>query len=93
MDMYAKTAPPSPADRAVASARALAGTLQLARALAQMRRPIDLTGLDQQVGRLCAAALDLPPADGRAMRPLLATLLAELDALSVCVAAMGDDAT
>jgi hypothetical protein len=62
----------------------------MARALAQSHRSIDLAGLDQEIGRLCAASLDLPPEQGQAMRPLLATVLAELDALSVCVAANAD---
>jgi hypothetical protein len=67
-------------------ARAAVGTLRMARALAQSRRSIDLTGLDQEIGRLCAAALDLPLAQGQAMRPLLASVLAELDALTACMA-------
>jgi hypothetical protein len=80
-------AEPAPSDRAAALARAAVGTLQVARALAQSRRSIDLTGLDHEIGRLCAASLDLPAAQGRAMRPLLFSVLAELDALSACVAA------
>ena len=60
----------------------ITGMLTVARALAEMRRPIDLTGLDDAVGRLCAACLDLPPEAGRELRPRLWRLLAELDALA-----------
>jgi hypothetical protein len=91
MDRHAEPAPSSPSDRAAALARAAVGTLQVARALAQSRRSIDLAGLDQEIGRLCAAALDLPAAQGRAMRPLLVDVLAELDALAACVAVRSED--
>ncbi len=60
----------------------ISGTLRLARVLAGQRRPVDLAGLEDAVGRLCAACLDLPPELGRAQRPRLAALLAELDALA-----------
>ena len=66
------TGPPSPSDRVGALVEALLATLRLARVLAQSHRRIDLAGLDQEIGRLCAAALDLPPAEGQAMRPKLA---------------------
>jgi hypothetical protein len=85
--------PPSPSDRVAALVEALLATLRLARVLAQSQRRIDLAGLDQEVGRLCAAALDLPPTEGQAMRPHLAAVLAELNALSACVAALTDDQT
>jgi hypothetical protein len=91
MDTNAESAPSSPSDRAAALARAAVGTLQVARALAQSRRSIDLAGLDQEIGRLCAASLDLPAAQGRAMRPLLFSVLAELDALSACMVAQSED--
>ena len=91
MDPHAEPTPSSPSDRAAALARASVGTLQVARALAQSRRSIDLAGLDQEIGRLCAAALDLPAAQGRAMRPLLVDVLAELDALAACVAVRSED--
>lgn len=72
---------------------AFEGVLVVAQALAAAARPIDLTGLDQQVGRICAGALDLPPDQGRALRPQLACLLARLDELrTVLLAAPADDA-
>jgi hypothetical protein len=70
-----------PADRAASQAQALLATLSIARTLVQSRRRIDLAGLDQEVGRLCAATLDLPIEQGRTLRPQLAAVLAELDAL------------
>ncbi len=72
---------------------ALLATLRVARVLAQSQRRIDLAGLDEEIGRLCAAALDLPPTEGQAMRPRLASVLAELDALSACVSALTTDPT
>ena len=81
----------APSNRAAVLARAVVGTLQMARALAKARRRIDLTGLDQEIGRLCAAALDLPSAEGRAMRPLLVDVLVELDALAACVTALPEE--
>lgn len=71
----------------------LGGMLKLARVLAQSRRPLDLQGLAELAGRACAASLDLPPAQGRAMRPRLLALLAEVDALAAsCRAAAAEDA-
>jgi hypothetical protein len=91
MDMPANAVPPLPSDQAAIAAKAVVGTLRMARALAQSHRRIDLAGLDHEIGRLCATSLDLPPADGRAIRPLLATVLTELDGLSACVAALSED--
>jgi hypothetical protein len=71
-------APDTPAVRLLEQ---LGGVLRLARVLAAARRPLDLAGLDDLAGRLCAAALDLPPEQGRALRPALTDLLGELDAL------------
>jgi hypothetical protein len=92
MTPQAKTPPPSPLDRATAAADAITGMLRVAHLLAQSRRSIDLAGLEQEIGRLCAASLDLAPEEGRAMRPKLAGVLAELDRLSACVRGMADDA-
>jgi hypothetical protein len=60
-------------------------TLGLARGLVEAGRSVDLTGLQDQVGLLCAKALDLPPAEGRAMRGDLIALLARVDALTAAV--------
>ena len=67
--------------------------LTLARALVQSGRPLDLEGLAELAGRACAASLDLPPEQGRALRPRLVALLAEVDALAAsCRAAAAEDA-
>jgi hypothetical protein len=68
---------------------ALRGTLRFARALAEMRRPIDLAGLETQVGQLCAACLDLAPADGAYLRVLLRELAGEIDALDAMLRQFG----
>lgn len=59
--------------------------IRLAEGIAAAGRPIDLQGLDDTVGRICAQALDLPPAAGARLRPGLARLVAELDRLSVAL--------
>lgn len=56
-------------------------TVELASGLRAKGRRIDVTGLDQTVGLLCAKALDLPPGQGRAARPGLIAVLAEIVAL------------
>lgn len=77
--------PDTPIERARAGSDALRRTAALARALAEAGRPIDLAGLDGQIGLVCARALDLPPDDGRAMRIELRGLLAEVDALAAAM--------
>ena len=91
MDKEANAAPPSPSERAAAAAWAMAGTLQLARSLAQSHASLDLAGLEWDIGRLCATSLDLPPDEGRSLRPLLGSVLAELDALRACLAAQSEE--
>jgi hypothetical protein len=60
-------------------------TLGIASSLLRAGKQVDLTGLDAELGYVCARALDLPPDDGRALRPELIRLRAELDALSAAV--------
>jgi hypothetical protein len=60
-------------------------TLGVARGLLEAGRYVDLAGMEDQVGLLCAKALDLPPADGRAMRGELIAMLARVEALSVAL--------
>ena len=57
-------------------------TIGVARALVRGGRTLNLAGMDDGVGLLCAQALDLPAARGRAMLPQLTAVLAEIDALS-----------
>jgi len=75
-------AAPSRQPAAEQEAEAVAAMLRLARGMLDSGRRIDLAGMEQMVGRLCARCLDLPPEEGRAMRPSLAALLAEIDALN-----------
>jgi len=63
-------------------ARSLATAARLSVAFAQSGRQIDLTGLDDRVGLLCAKALDLPPEIGREFRGELIMLRTELDGLA-----------
>ena len=67
-------------------------TLGVARGLIEAGRYVDLSGLEDQVGLLCAKALDLAPAEGRAMRTDLVGVLARLDALSIALVHARDDA-
>ncbi len=61
-------------------------TLGIARSLVRAGKQVDLTGLDAEMGYVCARALDLPPDEGRAVRPELIGLRAEVDALSTALA-------
>jgi hypothetical protein len=60
-------------------------TLGVARGPVEAGRSVELAGLEDQVGLLCAKALDLPPAEGRIMLAELATTLARVEALSVAL--------
>lgn len=65
-----------------AMAEELTQTIDVAGALASSGRVVDLTGFDQQVDLLCARSLDLPPDEGRRLRPNLIVLSGALEALS-----------
>jgi hypothetical protein len=73
----------------MAFADGVSQTLSVARGLVEAGRCVDLTGLQDQVGLLCAKSLDLPPAEGRAMRGELIVLLARAQALSVALSQTG----
>ena len=59
--------------------------LNLALALTQSGRQVDLSGIDRQVGILCAQSLDLPPALGREMVPCLQSQIAVIDQLFAAI--------
>lgn len=59
----------------------LADTVALARVLVQSGLAVDLSGLEREVGDLCAEAVALPRAEGREMATPLADLLAQIDEL------------
>jgi len=67
--------------------KALLVTVSMAAGLTAGGRRVDLTGLDNAVGLLCAKTLDLPPAEGRAACAALLTLLTQVDALSLALRA------
>ena len=50
--------------------------------LVDSNREVDLTGLDREIGLLCAKTLDLPPDEGRRIRPRLIALSGSVEALS-----------
>ncbi len=57
-------------------------TLRVATVLTKSGRPVDLSGLEIQVGRLCAQTMDLGWHAARGLRPQLAGLLTELNQLA-----------
>ena len=67
---------------AFAIGESLMRTICIAQLLVENGRTVDMTGLDRGVGLLCAKALDLPPEAGRAVRPHLLSLLAQVDDLT-----------
>jgi len=60
-------------------------TLGVARALAERGRRLDLAGIEDGIGILCAQTLDLPTQDARCMLPVLREVLAQLNALSAAI--------
>jgi hypothetical protein len=70
-----------PQTQAIAMAEATCGMLRMARALVDSRRTVDLSGLQNAIGRLCAATFDLEYEEGRKLRPHLTAVLGELDSL------------
>jgi len=63
-----------------------ATTICIARSLAAGEREMDLSGLHEAAGILCARALDLRPEHGRQLVPRLQSVLEELDALHTILA-------
>ena len=78
--------PETPLAQVLGLATGLLNTIAVARALAENGRRLDLTGLDSQVGLLCARMLDLEPDEGRIARVELLRLRADLDALAAVLA-------
>lgn len=66
-------------------AERLSRTLAVARALAISGRQIDLNGIQDGVGLLCAKTLDLPRADARRLLPALHEVLAQIDSLRLAL--------
>ncbi len=78
--------PMAPMRDVAAIAAGVTATLLVARGLVESRRRVDLAGLDRMVGLLCAKALDLPPEQGRALRPVLMALERDLESLGAALA-------
>lgn len=69
-----------------AAIETLGGMVQVARALLQGGRSIDLEGLDRDAAALCAALMTLERDAARGLRPALEALLRQIDSLTVEVA-------
>ena len=67
----------------------LSHTLGIAGGLIRAGRDVDLAGLEAEIGFVCARALDLPSEQGRAVRPMLMGLRAQLDALTAILSMRG----
>ena len=80
---------PSPAAIIGAAIEAMGGTLTVARALIAAGRRVDLGGLDREIATICAAAMALAEAEGRALRPLLLALERDIGLLEAALAAEG----
>ena len=79
----------SPIDAVRALAEDLSQVVGVAGALVEAGRIVDLSGLESQVGLLCAKTLDLPPEEGRRARPWLVALSGDVETLSRALAARG----
>ncbi|HTW71531.1 MAG TPA: hypothetical protein VME47_16710 [Acetobacteraceae bacterium] len=80
--MHCATQATTPVDAVRACVEQVSRTLAIARSLVCAGNQVDVTGLDAEVGFVCARVLDLPRDEGRAVRPILMVLRAELDALA-----------
>jgi|GEM_PF-3218582 len=76
-----ETEAPEVSPRLTILAERLARTIGVARALAQRGRTVDLNGIQDGVGMLCAQTLDLPLSHGRLMLPMLRDVVTQVDAL------------
>jgi hypothetical protein len=63
----------------------LTRTMAVARALISAGRTVDLRGLEDGVGLLCAQTLDLELADSRPLLPAMLEVAAQVDRLSLAV--------
>ncbi|HTR16585.1 MAG TPA: hypothetical protein VMI52_06070 [Acetobacteraceae bacterium] len=79
--LHLETADMAARDAVLHLAGSAARTLSIARILTESGRRVDLTGVENMIGLLCAKALDLPPELGSGVRPALRQVLTELDTL------------
>jgi hypothetical protein len=71
----------SQAERVHMLATAACGVLAVARELVLAERPVELAGIVDRVGLVCAQALDLPHEQGHTVASWLVDLRASVDAL------------
>ncbi len=76
------TDPSSPIQNTMRLRDRVIAILHTAGALAATGRAVDLTGLDNLIGLLCAQVLDLPDAEARGFRASLCGIAAELETLN-----------
>jgi len=67
-------------------------TLGIARTLVDGGRILDLTGIDDGIGILCAQTLDLDTGEARVMLPYLNAVLAQADGLWSALRRCGEEA-
>ena len=78
----ARTETPDPRPAVLAAlAERLSRAIAVARALHLAGRVVDLAGIEDGVGLLCARTLDLPPELARAMLPTLHDMLAQVESM------------
>jgi hypothetical protein len=75
-----------PAQRVAELGSRLSRTLGIARALAESGRQLDLRGIEDGVGLLCAQTLDLSNSEAHGMVFMLREILAQVDTLTEILA-------
>jgi hypothetical protein len=88
---YAMEGPSEKTQRLCDLAERLINTMSVARGLVRGGRTLDLAGIEDGVGLLCAQALDLPAEQGRNLAGLLRDVLAEVEGLTAAVREAGVD--
>lgn len=87
MPSTAKPTVPPPPEAVLRAIEGVSGFLRIAHVLLEDGRRIDLAGLECEIGRLCAQALDLEPEQGRGLTPLLSALLSQVETIAARLAA------
>lgn len=76
----------SHAEAVHAAIQSMQGTLQIAAALLQAGRQVDLAGLDGEAARICMAVGMLPDGDAAPLRPSLEALVSDIDRVTIALA-------
>jgi hypothetical protein len=74
-----------PVGQLVTLAERLSRTAAVARALIMAGRTVDLAGIEDGIGLLCAKSLDLPRENAREILPAMHALLAQLASLTTAI--------